>query len=290
MRHLLAAFFAASLIISASLCIASDREPIAHVVEISLAGDDLTKGTVIVREGAELKPTIWMPLYDGDIVFVRDPKSRVFVDYGAGGRVQIGDGAMRVEITDEMAHGGETWGLITALGKLFAGDEGEEVPANLISKGDEGTLFVPAANRTPNNILRDDSPVWIVWSGGAGPFKIVLDNNGKTHELATSEVRDIRFDIPKDASQRLIVTVTDAKQRSVRVPLRLRDAQPTPPSDLSSGGQVPHDLVPALAAAWLANQDDGAWRLEAARALRNSANGNLELKRMSDALFAGWRP
>ena len=107
---------------------ATDREPVAHIVEIQLQGEDVVSGTAIVREGTEYKPTIWMPLYDRDIVFVRDPKSRVLIDYGTGGRAEVGQARMRLEISAETVHGGDTWGIISALGELLRGEEGEQVP------------------------------------------------------------------------------------------------------------------------------------------------------------------
>lgn len=268
---------------------AADREAVAHIVEVELAGEDLAKGTAVVREGAEHKPQIWMPLYDGDIVFVRDPKSYVLVDYGSGGRVEVGDKAMRVTISADTAHGGEAWGLITAIGSLLAGEEDEEVPANLISKGEESALQVPGANRTPNNLLRGEAPVWIAWSGGAAPFTVMLEAGGKESVLTPSGEREVQFDIPKDAGQRVTLIITDAGRRSVRVPFRLRDKLPTAPPDVS-GGNAPEGLAPALHAAWLAGQDDGAWRLEAVRMLRNADSGKLAFKRLADALLAGWRP
>lgn len=289
MRSLFAIFFVLGVMLWHAPSFAADREAVAHIVEIELAGEDLAKGTVVVREGTERKPQIWMPLYDGDVVFVRDPKSRVLVDYGAGGRVEVGGKAMRVAVSSETAHGGETWGLITAIGSLLAGEDDEEVPANLISKGEENALQVPGANRTPNNILRSDAPVWVAWSGGAAPFTAVLDAGGKESALPLNGERDVSFDIPKDAGQRVALIITDAGKRSVRVPFRLRDKLPAPPADIS-GGNLPEGLSLALLAAWLAGQDDGAWRLEAVRILRNAEGNRPEFKRLGEALLAGWRP
>jgi len=268
---------------------AADREAVAHIVEVELAGEDLAKGTAVVREGAEHKPQIWMPLYDGDIVFVRDSKSHILVDYGAGGRVEVGGKAMRVTVSAETAHGGETWGLITAIGSLLSGEEDEEVPANLISKGEESVLQVPAANRTPNNLLRSEAPVWVTWSGGAAPFTIILDAGGGETVLTESSEREVRFDIPKDAGERMTLTITDAGKRSMRVSFRLRDRLAAVPAGVESA-DAPEGLAPALVAAWLAGQDDGAWRLEAVRMLRTADAGKPEFKRLSDALLAGWRP
>lgn len=289
MRFLLATVSFIGFLLWHAPSFAADREAVAHIVEVELAGEDLVKGTAVVREGAEHKPQIWMPLYDGDIIFVRDPKSHVLVDYGSGGRVEVGGKAMRVTVSEETAHGGETWGLITAIGSLLAGEEDEEVPANLISKGDESALMIPAANRTPNNLSRDDKPVWVAWSGGAAPFSVTLESGGKETVLTPNSEREVRFTIPKDAEQRMTLVITDAGKRSVRVPFRLRDTLPAPPSQLSAEA-APDGLGPALLAAWLAGQDYGAWRIEAARILRNADGGKPEFKRLSDALLAGWRP
>jgi hypothetical protein len=269
--------------------IASDREPVAHIVEIDLQGEDVASGTAIVREGTEYKPTIWMPLYDRDIVFVRDPKSSVLIDYGTGGRAEVGQARMRLEISAETAHGGDTWGIISALGELLRGEEGEQVPTNLVAKGDDGTLAVPIANRTPNYVLRDGSPVWIEWSGGAEPFTVTLEADGKTLPLAETKDRLVSFNLPDDAGQRIVLKIVDAMKRSVRVSLRSKASLPSMPADVGGDSTSP-ELLPALTAAWLARQDEGAWRIEAARMLRNAQGDNAALKRVGDALFAGWRP
>jgi hypothetical protein len=284
-----AILFLCGFLALAAPALASDREPVAHIVEIDLQGEDVVNGTVIVREGTELKPTIWMPLYDRDIVFVRDPKSRVLIDYGTGGRAEVGQARMRLEISAETAHGGDNWGIISALGELLSGEEGEQVPTNLVSKGDDGTLSVPIANRTPNYVLRSGLPVWIEWSGGAEPFTVTLEADGKILPLAETKDRLVSFNLPEDGGQRIVLKIVDAMKRSVRVSLRVKDATPSAPTDLASDTTSP-ELLPALTAAWLARQDDGAWRIEAARLLRNSQDSNAALKRIGDALFAGWRP
>jgi len=289
MRSLIAILSTLVFLLWHAAVFATEREAVAHIVEVELAGEDLAKGTVVVREGAEHKPQIWMPLYDGDIVFVRDAKSRVLVDYGAGGRIEVGGKAMRMTVSAETAHGGETWGLITAIGSLLAGEEDEEVPANLISKGEESALMVPGANRTPNNLLRGEAPIWVAWSGGAAPFTVTLEAGGKASVLTPSSEREVRFNLPNDAGQRVTLMITDAGKRSMRVPFRLRDKLPAPPAEVS-GGNVPEGLAPALLAAWLAGQDNGAWRLEAVRMLRIADGDKPEFKRLSDALLAGWRP
>ena len=290
MRHLrIAIHFVCGLVALVAPTYAADREPVAHIVEIHLQGEDLAKETAIVRDGAELKPAIWMPLYDRDIVFIRDPKSRVLVDYGTSGRAEVDQTRMRLEISAETAHGGDKWGIISAIGELLMGEEDEQVPTNLVAKGDDGTLSVPIANRTPNYVLANGTPIWIEWSGGAEPFTVTLEADGKVEPIAETKDRLVKFTLPGDRAQRHVLKIVDAMKRSARVSLRVRESLPSMPADLA-GGTTPSDLQPALTAAWLAQQDDGAWRIEAARMLRNAQDNNATLKRVGDALFAGWRP
>ena len=148
---------------------------------------------------------------------------------------------------------------------------------------------MPIANRAPNYVLRNGSPVWIEWSGGAEPFTVTLEADGKTFPLAETKDRLVRFNLPEDAGQRLVLKIVDAMKRSVRVSLRIKESLPSMPADLGGDSTSP-ELLPALTAAWLARQDDGAWRIEAARMLRNSQDSSAALKRVGDALFAGWRP
>ena len=86
MRPLFACF---ALLLGFTLFAEAAPQPAGYVIAFELQGEDLAKGTAVVRAGKELAPRIYMPLFDGDAVFVRDAASRVIVDVADGGRKDI---------------------------------------------------------------------------------------------------------------------------------------------------------------------------------------------------------
>ena len=58
---------------------AEERAPAGYLVTLKLAGADATAKTVVIRDGVEIAGKLMMPLFDGDAVFVRDPKSSIGV-------------------------------------------------------------------------------------------------------------------------------------------------------------------------------------------------------------------
>ena len=65
MRRLMALLFGLVLL---AVPAAAQKAPAGYVVSVALAGVDKT---AIVRGGSELVPKLMMPLYDGDVVFLR---------------------------------------------------------------------------------------------------------------------------------------------------------------------------------------------------------------------------
>ena len=109
------------------LAAADERLPAGYVLDITLEGADAAEKTVIVRDASELPAKLMMPLYEGDVVFLRDPKSTLSIELGSGETVQLGSMLPRYRVEGQIATGDSTWGVLTAIAGVFAG-EGEQAP------------------------------------------------------------------------------------------------------------------------------------------------------------------
>jgi hypothetical protein len=268
------------IVFGAGHAMAADRTPAGYVMEMSLAGEDATAKTVIVRDGGEIAAKLMMPVFDGDIVFLRDAASRLGLEMGDGKAVQVGGSVMRFTVRGELNTGDSTWGIIAAIGSVFAGED-EPAPENMVSKG--GTLKMPMAIRGTNLVLKGRRTLWLGWEGGKAPFSINLAAVGGETELDTGiSGNGAEIALPDDANDKLTLVVRDAEQQKVQVKLRFAGALPEggPPETASTTGNL------ALAA-WLTGQDDGAWSIEAAQRLRDIQTDASSL--LIDKIRTGWR-
>jgi hypothetical protein len=241
--------------------------PAGYIVTVDLMGEDAAAGTAVVRQGSELAPKLMMPLYSGDVVFVRDPGSRIGFELGGGERVAVGGNLLRFNVEGEIETGDDAWSLIVAVGALLAGD-GEEVPENMASKGNGDELRLPLAVRGTNFVTRRDGRLWLAWQGGTGPFAVTVKTTGTT-AVFDAGAREIELPLPKSGEGRFSVVIRDAKQQQASARFRLREASPQAPEGLLRAAPGPAARA-VLAAAWLADHDGGAWSVEAAQELRAS--------------------
>jgi hypothetical protein len=257
-------------------------EAAGFIIAYDLKGADMARGTVVIHNGEELRPKLWMPVFPGDTVFIRDAASSIVLDMAKGGRIEV-EGAEQRFTVGERGAGEGAWEIVTQIAELFSGEEGKDAPTNLISKGDK-TLRVPMAVHGLNFIVRDTRPVWIAWRGGKAPYKLALDFAGVQEMLGTQAEREIEFRIPKRAPDRFALLIEDPLGKRVRVAFALRKNPPEVPGDVARAA-----AAQAVEAAWLATQDDGAWRIEAARGLREQPSDKAAANLLS-ALADGWRP
>ncbi len=260
--------------------VAGDRTPAGYVTEISLSGEDAAAKTVIVRDGGEIAAKLMMPVYDGDIVFLREAASRIVLETGGGMTVRIGGSVMRFAVTGELDTGDSTWGIIAAIGGVFSGDD-EPAPENMVSKG--GTLKMPMASRGSNMVLKSRQALWLGWEGGTAPFTVSLaGEGGETRLAAELSGTEAEIVLPAAVKERFTLVVRDAEQQKVQVRLRLAERLPegAPPASASAAGTL------ALAA-WLTGQGEGTWRIEAAQMLHGSTAAAAPA--LLDKIRTGWR-
>ena len=282
MRLLLAAF--CFLIFGTNASAA--QAPAGYVVEVSLAGEDLAAKTAIIREGKELAPKLMMPVYSGDVVFVRDGASRVTIEVGGGDTVDIGGDLLRYNVSGEIPTGDDAWSVLTAIGSVLAGEE-DTIPENMVSKG--GGLTVPLAVRGSNFIAKAERKLWLAWQGGTGPFTVSMKSGDKEISLPPTDAREIEFPIPVESKDRFAITIRDAAQQVATLRFRFREDIPALPVNLRRASPGPSALA-QVSATWLATLDNGAWTVEAAQILHARIDKDQAAAALLARMVQGWKP
>lgn len=258
---------------------AADSAPAGYVMTMSLVGEDASLKSAVVRDGAEIPAKIMMPLFAGDVVFLRDPASRIGIEMGDGKSVEVGGAHSRFEVAGEINTGDSTWSIIAAIGGLVGGDEAVP-PDNMVSKG--GALKVPMAQRDGNMLLQGRRTLWLGWTGGDGPFTLALTADGRETPLRDGIAgHEAVIDLPDQLPPRFGVALTDAMGQKVVLRFRFANDVPAGPAAAGETG------VQALArAAWLTSQQNGAWTVEAAQILRDQPSD--AAKALLDRIRDGW--
>ncbi len=283
MRIFLAALAALAMLWGPALA-QGGKAPAGYVVAIALAGADKT---AIVRDGQELVPKLMMPLYAGDVVLVRDPASRIGLETGTGGRIEVVASA-RYEVKGEIPTGEDAWRVIAAVAGILGGGDGGEVPRNMVPKGEEGALKLPMAVGGPNFLVKGGRKLWLAWTGGKAPFKLIVDVDGRAQPFPGVAARQFELQIPAQSVNRFNVTIRDSAGGTARVVFRFRNLLPEMPKELKDAG--PGESVDALLlAAWLTTRHDGDWSFEAAQILHQRAASDPAAAALLDRIVRGWK-
>jgi hypothetical protein len=262
-------------------------EALGFIISYDLRGADARRGTAVVREGAELAPKLWMPLFAGDTVFVRDPESSILLDIADGTRVEVKGIERRFTLSATVTSAG-MWQFVTQIAELFGDSEEEDAPTNMMSKGDR-SLDVPMAARGPNYIVSVAEPLWVGWRGGKGPYRLSVEVEGVRQPLGEYAETEAAIAVPKNAGSRFALIIEDSRGGRVRIAFHLRKQVPGLPEEIAR--EAPRlGAGQAIVAAWLAAQENGAWRFEAARVLRAVSRDDKTAARLLVALTEGWRP
>lgn|GEM_PF-2201546 len=259
--------------------------PAGYIVSMTLAGEDVSAKTAVVRAGKELPPKLMMPVYAGDVVFLRDKASAISLELGDGSTVAIGGTVLRYNVQGEIPTGDDAWSVLTAIGTVLAGGE-EVAPVNMVSKGDGDPLAVPLAVRGTNFVPQNTKQLWLSWAGGTGPFTLTIKVGEAEWATQTVKDREATFTIPKDGDGRFSVVIADSGHERMTVRFRAQKDVPQLPTKIkaSAPGKTAGLL---LRAAWLSEQAKGSWRVTAAQQLhaaKNAAAAELLVK-----LEQGWK-
>ena len=279
------AFLLVTIAIGVAAGPAMAAAPAGYVVEADLPGGE--GSGAVIRDGQEVPVKLLMPVFDGDVVFVRGGAGRIVLELGAAETVVIGPEMPRLEVRGEIATGDDTWSLISALAEALSG-ESAEAPDNLAARGDATSIVVAAAGRGRNLLPRGLGEVGLEWSGGTGPYRISLEGPaGKTLLAETAEARAV-LPLASAVDEKFAITIEDSRSVSRRLRFAWRDGTPEAPAAVlaRASGQAA-----ALArAAWLAGTEDGAWALAAAESLRKEAAEDQSSAHLRSLILSGWKP
>ena len=256
---------------------AAQKAPAGYVVSLDLSGADRT---ALARDGQKLAPKLMMPLYDGDVVLLRDPKSRVGIETGAGERIDVGGTRPRFEVKGEFPTGGDASAVMSALASELGKAE--------VAQGGAEALKLPMAVRGPNFLVKSDRPLWLAWTGGTAPFKVIVEVDGRARVHGAIRERSFAVDVPETAGKRFEIVIKDAANGLSRNTFRFRDRLPEPPAALSAAARGRTSAKLALAA-WLTTLHEGDWSVEAAQILHDGAAGDQASAALLNRITAGWK-
>jgi hypothetical protein len=257
--------------------LAADKAPAGYLVTMKLMGEDAVSKEIVERNGTPISAKLMMPLFDGDVVAVRDPASRVGVELGDGTTMTLGEGLARFELKGEIDTGDGTWGIIAAIGGVFS-DEDTPAPENMAAKG--ASLKMPMAVRGANMVRKGRKSLWLAWEGGKAPFSVSMSVGGVETPLVKN-LQDASVTVPLEAAkiEKFSIIVRDAEQQKLQV--RFRFAATLPDGLPVTGTSQASYLATA---GWLTGQT--GWSIEAAQMLR--AAGSDPALAMLEKVKAGW--
>jgi hypothetical protein len=115
-------------------------------------------------------------------------------------------------------------------------------------------------------IVAGDRDLPLAWRGGCAPFVVTVLAGGQSLVHRESiEGRQIRLDDVPLATGRYAVVITDADSRRFEAPLEAVGAGPAVPAEIAADTS---SLGVVAQAIWLAQHEDGRWRLESFERLR----------------------
>ncbi|MGE0240476.1 MAG: hypothetical protein AB7F09_15990 [Parvibaculaceae bacterium] len=266
----------------ASPALAEGARPAGYIMAYELKGADAAKGTVVVRDGKELAPKLLMPLYDDDSVFIRDEASRITLSLAQEGNLVVSGKLMRKEIAGEMPSGDDGFDIIEQIADILFGHDGDDSLSVLVAKGGD-EMKAPMAVRGRNHLVKDARPLRVSWTGGEGPFAVLVDD-GQGGKPVSQSAREIEIPLAGISGSKFVVIVTDARKRKLRIAFDLRKAAPKAPPAVTA-----RDTHGKLEAVWLAGQQEGTWRFEAVRRLRTLPQDKVTADLIA-ALEKGWLP
>lgn len=288
MKKLVLLPFAAFVALAAAVPAMAEPVPAGYIVSIDLHGEDRTAKSVVLREGDDQLAKLMMPLYQKDVIVLLDPESTIEIEVNGGEPKEITGKIGRFEVTGEVPTGDDVWSMMAGVFGVIGGEEEQAVPDNMASRGDENELKIPMAVKGPNFVAKDTRKMWLAWSGGKGPYKVIVDVDGRAKNYDKIREQDFEFETPPEDAKRFTVTVKDSQGRIANVVMRYRDALPVPNEGFK--GKLPGGDAKDLAyAAWMTSLHEGDWTIGAAQLLRSLPADNKEAKLLLAKIVEGWK-
>ena len=206
------------------------------------------------------------PLYAGDTLKVSDGGS-VQIAYADGAREDLdGPTAFTVPEKEEMGMAARIYSrLQTMLGREY------RQGSNLATRGpgsceaDSAPLEAPVLGST-TMLSNSHENIALAWIGGCAPYSLSVNGSGN----ADIRLADLKRPLTRVGTEQLSVgeytlTIRDARPQDLSVKLIVVDGLPDGPIEHAS---IDSELDAVAYAAWLANHEDGYWRLESFQQLR----------------------
>jgi len=179
------------------------------------------------------------------------PGEHKIPDSGALGKLAAVFHSISGVFDDEFRHEG----LAGSRGNEQCAAEGREVESIAVP------ILAPGAR-----IVAGDRDLPLAWRGGCAPFVVtVLAGGQKLVHRESIEGRQIRLDDVPLVPGRYLVVITDADGRRFEAPLEAVSQGPALPTEIAADTS---SLGVTAQSIWLAQHEDGRWRLESFERLR----------------------
>lgn len=222
---------------------------------------------VVTRTGGEeVVAGLGTPLYVGDTVTLADGGS-LDIAYADGARESLaGPTEFTVPEKEEMGLAARVYDrLQNMLGRKYR--QGSNLATRNPGHCGSSTPPLDAPVLSPTTfLLRGHENVALAWTGGCAPYTLEVSGPLDTPLQMTDLKRPLtRLDAQQLATGRYSLTIKDSRKREVAVELIVIDTLPDGP--VASSG-IDSELDAVAYTAWLANYDNGNWRLESFQQLR----------------------
>lgn len=242
---------------------APDARAVGMVVDYSPARSSQT----IKRGAATLPVKLGTLVQAGDVVQV-SPGGRVFVQLNDGTQHDVGPGEWQVPEAKPL---GPVASLLRALPRLL--DVQARIASSASTRGVENCDAAAPNAAIEAPILRSDSKVTagkqnlaLGWFGGCEPFVVSITKGtvavASAKDLKRRQQQFVDLDLTPGRYQ---LRIEDSAGHSKVYGIDVVEKTPPPPADLESADSATAAIARAL---WLAELDNGAWRLESFKTLR----------------------
>lgn len=157
---------------------------------------------------------------------------------------------------------------------------------NLLTRSNT-PLRIPIGRAAPQRLLPGTRSLTISWTGGAPPFQVSIEIQGRRVAAANTAVQTIRMPPIEFKEGDTSIVIADHDGHTAALPVQIVRTAPTIPAFGDQAVNAQHAAF--LAISWLATLDKGAWSLEALQQLDRLSNSQIA-KTFADALIMGGRP
>ncbi len=252
------------------------RRPVGIVVSISPFPGQAVPGKAMLRspDGAERRLGEGEFVSENDEISVPGRDATVVVSERRGNRTICGPSpydACRLVLTSENAFLGPIGRFYDSILRITSRmTRGASTLATLSSRTfDDPPMSVMIDPNVSQTVQTGERTLWLTWSGGKPPFRLKLSLNSRILFEQSTQEREITLPLVQLVRGHGSLSCRDADGQEFSIRLVTSEGLPEAP-DLSAA--APSRTIAAyLAAAWLSQQGNGSFKLEAAQQLSELA-------------------